>query len=261
MSGEIKGYIHSTESLGTVDGPGLRFVVFMSGCPMRCAYCHNPDTWEPKRGTLMTVREIMRELDSVREFLRGGGLTCTGGEPLMQAEFLAELFAAAKSEGVHTCLDTSGIIWEERDKRPLIDRVLDNTDLVMLDIKHIDPEKHLWLTGKDNAAIKQFAEHIGARGIDLWIRHVLVPGVTDDEPSLRALGHFIGGIRTLRAIDVLPYHTLGRVKYEQLGLPYRLEGVPAATKQQAAEARDIIFGGVKQRIAEAVAAGKRAKKQ
>ena len=139
MSGEIRGYIHSTESLGTVDGPGLRFVVFMSGCPMRCAYCHNPDTWEPKRGTLMTVREIMRELDSVREFLRGGGLTCTGGEPLMQAEFLAELFAAAKSEGVHTCLDTSGIIWEERDKHPLIDRVLDNTDLVMLDIKHIDP--------------------------------------------------------------------------------------------------------------------------
>ena len=259
MSDDPKGYIHSIESLGTVDGPGLRFVVFLSGCPMRCAYCHNPDTWALHRGSQMTVKEIMNELRSVKEFLRGGGLTCTGGEPLMQTEFLAELFAAAKSEGIHTCLDTSGIIWENEDKRAAVGRVLDNTDLVMLDIKHIDPEKHLWLTGKDNTAIKQFAEHIGSRGIDLWIRHVLVPGITDDEPSLRALGHFIGGIRTLRAIDVLPYHTLGQVKYEQLGLPYRLKGVPPATKQQAAAARDIIFGGVKKRIAEDVAAKKRSK--
>jgi pyruvate formate lyase activating enzyme len=251
------GYVHSTESLGTVDGPGLRFVVFLSGCPMRCAYCHNPDTWQEKTGKQMSVSEIMTELNGVREFLRGGGLTCTGGEPLMQAEFVAELFEAAKKQGVHTCLDTSGIMWENDALHGTIDRVLGSTDLVMLDIKHIDPEKHRSLTGKDNAAILRFAEHIAENGIDMWIRHVLVPGVTDDEPSLLALGRFIGGLRTLRAIDVLPYHTLGAAKYEALGLPYRLKGVPPATKEQAAAARDIIFRGLKQRVAEDIRARKK----
>lgn len=251
------GYVHSTESLGTVDGPGLRFVVFLSGCPMRCAYCHNPDTWQEKTGKQMSVSEIMTELNGVREFLRGGGLTCTGGEPLMQAEFVAELFEAAKKQGVHTCLDTSGIMWENDALHGTIDRVLGSTDLVMLDIKHIDPEKHRSLTGKDNAAILRFAEHIAENGIDMWIRHVLVPGVTDDEPSLLALGRFIGGLRTLRAIDVLPYHTLGTAKYEALGLPYRLKDVPPATKQQAAAARDIIFRGLKQRVAEDIRARKK----
>jgi pyruvate formate lyase activating enzyme len=247
---EIKGYIHSVESLGTVDGPGLRFVVFLSGCPMRCAYCHNPDTWQ-KNGKEMTADEIMKQFDSVKEFLRGGGITCTGGEPLMQAEFVAELFAQAKKRGVHTCLDTSGICWtEDTDTAERIDRVLDFTDLVMLDIKHINPEKHKWLTGQDNAGIKRFAEHLSERGIDVWIRHVLVPGITDDETSLTELGEFIGGIRTLKAIDVLPYHTMGIVKYENLGIPYRLKDVPAATKAQAKAAREIIFRGVKKRIAE-----------
>lgn len=243
----VKGSVHSTESLGTVDGPGIRFVVFLSGCPMRCAYCHNPDTWE-FGGNETTVGEIMEQYRAVKEFLRGGGITCTGGEPLMQPEFVAALFEKAKSEGVHTCLDTSGIAWSEGAEEK-IDRVLDSTDLVMLDIKHIDPEKHLWLTGKDNADIKRFAEHLGERGIDVWIRHVLVPGITDDEESLLELGRFIGGISTLRAIDVLPYHTLGTVKYERLGIPYRLKDVPAATKDQAKRARDVIFKGVKQRIA------------
>lgn len=251
---EIKGYIHSTESLGTVDGPGLRFVVFLSGCPMRCAYCHNPDTWQ-RGGTEMTVGEIMKQFNDVKEFLRGGGITCTGGEPLMQAEFVAELFEAAKKQGVHTCLDTSGICWTD-DTAAKIDRVLDFTDLVMLDIKHIDPEKHKWLTAQDNANIKRFAEHLGERGIDVWIRHVLVPTVTDDEESLLELGRFIGGIRSLKAIDVLPYHTMGVVKYRSMGIPYRLEGIPAATKQQAKAARDVIFRGVKQRIAEDIAGRK-----
>lgn len=245
---EIKGYIHSTESLGTVDGPGLRFVVFLSGCPMRCAYCHNPDTWQ-QGGEQMTVGEIMKRFNDVKEFLRGGGITCTGGEPLVQAEFVAELFAAAKKSGVHTCLDTSGICWSEETAEQ-IDRVLDVTDLVMLDIKHIDAEKHKWLTGQDNANIKRFAEHLSERGIDVWIRHVLVPGVTDDEKALLGLGKFIGGIRTLRAIDVLPYHSMGIAKYEKLGIPYRLKDIPAATKAQAKAAREIIFRGVKQRIAE-----------
>jgi pyruvate formate lyase activating enzyme len=205
----------------------------------------------------MSVGEIMTELNGVREFLRGGGLTCTGGEPLMQAEFVAELFEAAKKQGVHTCLDTSGIMWANDALHGAIDRVLGSTDLVMLDIKHIDPEKHKLLTGKDNVAILRFAEHIAEKGIDIWIRHVLVPGVTDDEPSLLRLGRFIGGLGTLRAIDVLPYHTLGVQKYEALGLPYRLKDVPPATKEQAAAARDIIFKGLKQRVAEDIGARKK----
>ncbi|MBP3271084.1 MAG: pyruvate formate lyase-activating protein [Ruminococcus sp.] len=248
---ETIGYIHSVESLGTVDGPGLRFVVFLSGCPMRCAYCHNPDTWDIRKGTPTTVDQLMKQFDNVKEFLRGGGITCTGGEPLVQTEFVTELFTAAKKKGVHTCLDTSGICYtvENREK---IDRLLDVTDLVMLDIKHIDPEKHKQLTAQDNSDIKAFAETLGQRGIDVWIRHVLVPGITDDEESLLALGRFIGGIRSLRALDVLPYHTMGVAKYKEMGIPYRLEGVEPATKQQAAAARDIIFKGIKQRVAEDV---------
>ncbi|MBR1724080.1 MAG: pyruvate formate lyase-activating protein [Ruminococcus sp.] len=257
MSLETLGHIHSTESLGTVDGPGLRFVVFLEGCPMRCAYCHNPDTWDKTAGSVMSVGDIVGQFTEVREFLRGGGITCTGGEPLTQAEFVAELFEEMKRRKVHTCLDTSGITWAQADMRPMIERVLDSTDLVMLDIKHIEPGKHRELTGQDNAAIKDFALHLSGRGIPVWIRHVLVPGVTDDEQSLTDLGRFIAHIRTLKAIDVLPYHTMGVGKYKELGIKYRLEGVPAATKQQAAAARDIIFAGLKQQLREDIAERKR----
>jgi pyruvate formate lyase activating enzyme len=169
----------------------------------------------------------------------------------VQAEFVAKLFETAKKQKVHTCLDTSGICWNEKN-REQIDKVLDFTDLVMLDIKHINPEKHRKLTSQDNTNIKKFAEHLGERNIDVWIRHVLVPTVTDDEESLLELGHFIGGIKTLRAIDVLPYHTMGVAKYETLGIPYPLDGIPPATKAQAKAARDVIFRGVKERIRESV---------
>lgn len=249
MSENCVGYIHSIESLGTVDGPGLRFVVFLSGCPMRCAYCHNPDTWKLKSGRTATVKEIMDEFDSVKEFLRGGGMTCTGGEPLMQAEFAAELFKAAKEKGVHTCLDTSGITYEGKGIEEA-ERVLDFTDLVMLDIKHIDNEKHKWLTGRGNENVKRFAKRLSERGIDIWIRHVLVPTVTDGEDDLFELGRFIGELKTLRAIDVLPYHTMGVSKYGELGIPYRLEGIPQADKKSAVWARNVIFSGVKEKISE-----------
>ncbi len=239
----LSGKIHSIESLGAVDGPGLRFVVFFAGCPMRCAYCHNPDTWSSE-GQTMTAREIIDRLDSVREFLRGGGLTCTGGEPLMQPDFCAELFELAKKEGIHTCLDTSGATWGENTAAG-IDRVLVNTDLVMLDIKHIDPAEHKKLTGFSNEGILRFAQHTSERGIDLRIRHVLVPGITDSREQLFALGKFIGGLKTLRSVEVLPYHTLGVQKYQELGIAYRLKDTPPATKAQAAAARDIIFEGIK----------------
>ncbi len=241
-----KGIIHSIESLGAADGPGLRFVVFFAGCPMRCAYCHNPDTWEMK-GTEMSADEILAQCASVRQFLKGGGITCTGGEPLLQSKFLSVLFEKAKKDGLHTCLDTSGAVWGENTKCD-IDRILDNTDLVMLDIKHIDPIMHKKLTGQDNSQILNFALHLGERGIPVRIRHVLVPGITDDTASLLALGEFIGQIRSLREIEVLPYHTLGVMKYSQLGLDYPLKGLEAATKARAARAKRIIFEGVKQGI-------------
>ena len=167
----MNGRIHSTESFGTVDGPGIRFVVFFQGCPLRCKYCHNPDTWDFSGGIETTAEELMKEYDSYKEFLKSGGITATGGEPLAQPEFLAELFALAKSKGVHTCLDTSAGVFDPAHTEKT-DEVLKNTDLVMLDIKHIDNELHKELTGRGNRNILDFAEHIRDLDIPVWIRHV-----------------------------------------------------------------------------------------
>ncbi|MBQ1663154.1 MAG: radical SAM protein, partial [Clostridia bacterium] len=176
----MTGYIHSTESFGTVDGPGTRFVVFLSGCPMRCLYCHNPDTWERTRGTERTVEDILAEYDGVATLLQGGGITCTGGEPLTQIAFVTELFAAAKARGIDTCLDTSGVTFDPDDVHRLaeFDRLMDVTDLVMLDIKHIDNEEHRKLTGQPNTNILAFLSYLAERGTPVWIRHVVVPGIT-----------------------------------------------------------------------------------
>ena len=243
----MKGYVHSTESFGTVDGPGVRFVVFLQGCPMRCLYCHNPDTWQIGKGELREAGELIDELLALKEFLKGGGLTVTGGEPLVQLDFVTELFTLAKKHSIHICLDTSGITFDP-DNTEKIDKLLSLTDLVMLDIKHIDPARHKALTGQDNKNILAFAEHISIMGVPIWIRHVVVPNVTDDEHYLYELGHFIGGLRTLKALDVLPYHTMAKVKYDKLGLSYPLGDIPPATKEQAAHARDIIMNGLKDRL-------------
>lgn len=241
------GFIHSTESFGTVDGPGIRFVVFMQGCPMRCLYCHNPDTWEIGRGDLRSADDLLNEYDGVKEFLKGGGLTVSGGEPLVQLDFVTELFEKAKAKGIHTCLDTSGISFTpEHPER--FERLLKSTDLVMLDIKHIDDMRHRQLTGHSNERVLAFAKFVSKQGVDIWIRHVLVPTVTNNDVYLRALGRFIAGLKTLKALDVLPYHTMAKEKYEQLGLNYKLGDTPAATKQQAAHARDIIMQGLKEQL-------------
>lgn len=240
----MKGYIHSTESFGTVDGPGVRFVVFFQGCPMRCLYCHNPDTWSFSGGREVTAREIMDEYESYREFLRSGGITATGGEPLAQADFLAELFGLAKSMGVHTCLDTSGAVFDPNSHEK-IDRVLDFTDLVMLDIKHIDSNDHKRLTGHGNENILAFAEHLYDRKIPLWVRHVVVQGITDDEDSLLRLGEYLSRLGNLKALDILPYHDMGRVKYEQLGIPYPLGDTPPLAKEDAVRAKNTVMNGIK----------------
>ena len=244
----MTGYVHSVESFGTLDGPGIRFVVFLQGCPLRCLYCHNPDTWEAKKGTETDAETLLAQYRKNRMFYTGGGLTVTGGEPLLQLDFLIGLFTLAKAEGIHTCLDTSGACYRPDDAAyaAQIDKLLDVTDLVMLDIKHIDPEAHHRLTGMDNERVLRFAEHLDRRSVVTWVRHTVVEGYTDDPEALQALGRFIGKLSCVKALDVLPYHTLGAAKYRELGLRYPLEGVAPLEKTAAQIAKSHIMSGIKE---------------
>ena len=239
----MNGFVHSTESFGTVDGPGVRFVVFLQGCPMRCQYCHNPDTWKMNTGAVRSAQSLIQEYERNAAFYKKGGITVTGGEALMQIDFLLELFRLAKQKNIHTCLDTSGVTYRpgESSYNEKLDELMKVTDLVMLDIKHIDPEGHKTLTGHDNAGILAFAKYLEEKNVPVWIRHVVVPGITDDESLLARLGTFLGTLSNIKALDVLPYHIMGITKYEQLGMAYPLENVPPATKDQAANAKKIIL--------------------
>lgn len=245
----MQGRVHSIESFGTVDGPGTRFVVFLQGCPMRCAYCHNPDTWPMDGGTLMSPEEIFAQYERNKGFYKGGGITVTGGEPLMQIDFLIDFFTIAKKEQVHTCIDTSGIAYKPQNTELIqkLDRLMALTDLVMMDIKHIDPEKHKELTAQPNEDILAFIAYLDKKNVDMWIRHVIVPGITDDDNYLFQLGYFIGQFHNVKALDVLPYHTMGAVKYESLGIPYKLKDVPAMDKDIAIEKKKAILDGIKKR--------------
>ena len=239
----MNGFVHSTESFGTVDGPGVRFVIFLQGCPMRCQYCHNPDTWKMNTGAVRSAQSLIQEYERNKAFYAKGGITVTGGEALMQIDFLLELFTLAKQKNIHTCLDTSGITYRPGNSsyNEKLDALMKVTDLVMLDIKHIDPEGHKALTGHDNAGILAFARYLEEKNVPVWIRHVVVPGITDEEGQLTRLGSFLGTLSNVKALDVLPYHIMGVTKYEQLNIPYPLDGVPPATKDQAAKAKKIIL--------------------
>lgn len=218
------GYIHSFESFGTVDGPGIRFVVFMQGCPMRCLYCHNPDTWQLKAGKTYTAEEVAKNALRYKSyFTGGGGVTVSGGEPLMQIDFVTELFTLLKAEGVHTALDTSGITFtpENREK---FDKLLKVCDLVLLDIKHIDDESHKKVTAQSNKNIMAFARYLSDMGKPVWIRHVLVPNLTDDDGALHRLGEFISTLTNVERVEVLPYHSMGENKYGQMNMDYPLKG-------------------------------------
>lgn len=240
----MKGRIHSIETLGTVDGPGVRFVLFMQGCPMRCLYCHNPDTWDTGGGTIVDTDEILQKYEGCRNFLKNGGLTVTGGEPLLQIEFVTELFMKAKQRGIHTCLDTSGIVFN-KDRTEDFDNLIKYTDLVLLDIKHIDTDAHKNLTGHANTNVLNFAKYLDANNIPMWIRHVVVRGITLDRDMLIKLGEFIGGLKNVQALEVLPYHDMGKFKYEVLKIPYPLDKTPVTTAKEAAEARKLIVEGIK----------------
>ncbi len=244
MTEQIYGNIHSIETCGTVDGPGIRFVVFTQGCPMRCQYCHNPDSWTTEQNKKLSVDEILQKYDGVKEFLRNGGLTVTGGEPLMQIDFVTALFKAAKQKQIHTALDTSGVLFNRKNTSK-IDELLKYTDLVMLDIKHIDDAEHKKLTGMSNVNILDFAKYLSEKNMPMWIRHVVVPNITDKDEYLEKLGAFLATLKTVQALDVLPYHDMAIPKYESLGLDYPLKGVPPLTKQEAIRARDVILKAMK----------------
>lgn len=241
------GRIHSIETFGTVDGPGVRFVVFFQGCPMRCQYCHNPDTWAADGGQEMSAEDILARMERNRSFYRTGGITATGGEPMLQMEFLTELFTRAKEKGIHTCLDTSGILFPGKSERAVqpdamaqFAGLMEVTELVMLDIKHIDDESHRRLTGQSNQRVLEFARYLDDIGKPVWIRHVVVPGITFDRGELAALGRFLGTLSNVEKLEVLPYHAMGKVKYENLGMEYVLKDTPQLTKAEAQEAERMI---------------------
>ncbi len=242
----MTGRIHSFESFGTVDGPGIRYVVFLQGCPLRCQYCHNPDTWGAGGKEYSPEQVVSQALRYKNYFGEMGGVTVTGGEPLLQIDFVIELFQALKVKGVHTCVDTSGIVFREEDEKCVEKhkKLLEVADLFLLDIKHIDEEKCKALTGQSNKNTLAFAKFLSDNQKPIWIRQVLVPELTDGEEDLKKTRAFIDGLQSVERVEVLPYHTMGAVKYEKLGVPYPLEGVQAPSKEKVAFAKRILTEGI-----------------
>ena len=229
----MEGYVHSVETFGLVDGPGVRYVIFLQGCHLRCRYCHNPETWSCGKGEIYRPEENAEGMN--------GGITLSGGEPLLQMEFATEFFRLAKGKEVHTALDTAGEPYsEEKAFQNQFERLMEVTDLFLLDLKEIDPEKHRALTGKDNVNILQMARRLSERGKELWIRHVLVPGLTDDPEGLKRLRDFIGELKTVTRVEVLPYHTLGLFKWEKLGIPYTLKDFKTPSSEEIAAAEELL---------------------
>ncbi len=236
------GRVHSLESFGSADGPGVRYVIFLSGCHMRCQFCHNPDTWDLRAGREYTASELIQTALRYRSYWGSeGGITVSGGEPLLQIDFLLELFSEAKKKDIHTTLDTSGNPFTREE--PFFSKwkeLMEVTDLVLLDIKHIDEEGHRILTGQSGENIKEMARLMSDLGQPMWIRHVLVPERNDKDEYLHALAAFIRELRTVERVEVLPYHTLGVFKWENLGVPYPLEGIDPPSPERVAHAKQIL---------------------
>lgn len=233
----ITGRIHSFETFGTLDGPGIRFVIFMQGCPLQCIYCHNRDTWEPQGGREYTVDEVMKEISKYTSYMTysGGGITVSGGEPLLQCSFVAVLFKRCREIGIHTALDTSGFTNLDN-----LCGLLSYTSLVLLDIKHACEEPHKIITGVGREKAAGFARLLSDMNIPVWIRYVLVPGYTDSEADLKAAAHFIKSLRNIQKIEVLPYHSMGSFKWEQSGFSYPLQGVPSPSEESIEKARRLL---------------------
>lgn len=236
------GRIHSIESFGSADGPGVRFIIFLQGCHMRCKYCHNPDTWALSGGKEQTADEVLQMALRYRKYWgKNGGITVSGGEALLQMDFVIELFEKAKEQGVHTTLDTSGNPFsKEPEFFHRFQRLMEVTDLFLLDIKHIDGDAHKEITGHTNRNILDMAVCLSDNGKDMWIRHVLVPGYTDKEGDLQRLSAFVKTLKTVKRFEVLPYHTLGVFKWGNLGIPYSLKDVQPPTKEEVERANEIL---------------------
>ena len=237
-----KGFVHSVESFGSVDGPGIRFLIFLQGCPMRCQFCHNPDSWKTGIGEERTADELLDQAERFRAYWGdNGGITVSGGEALLQIDFLLELFEKAKQRGIGTCLDTSAQLFTR--KSPFFEkfeRLMELTDTVLLDIKHIDDEEHRKLTRHSNANILDCARYLSEIDKPVWIRHVLIPGITDKDEYLVRLRDFLSTLHNIERIEVLPYHTLGVYKYEKLGIDYCLKDVQPPAAERVANANDIL---------------------
>lgn len=238
------GFIHSIETFGTVDGPGIRLVVFLQGCPMRCLYCHNPDTWAPKKGNCMTVEEILEIYEKNKSFYQNGGITVTGGEPLMQLAFVTELFQAAKAKNIHTCLDTSGILYREQQSEAY-KKLFSYTDLILLDIKHSIPEEHKKLTGHLLSPVLYFLKSSETAKVPVVIRHVIVKGFTNSKEELDGIGKLLASYKNIKGLEVLPYHNMGEQKYLELNMEYPLKGMENLSKEEAQKARSYILESYK----------------
>lgn len=239
------GYIHSTESFGSVDGPGVRFIIFVTGCPLRCQFCHNPDTWKMTDGEKTEVDALVKKALRCKPYWKnGGGVTVSGGEPLMQIDFLIELFKELKKEGVHTTIDTSGAPFTREE--PFFSRfkeLMEYTDLLLVDIKHIDNEKHIELTERPNGNILDMMRYLSDIKKPIWIRHVLVPGISDNDEYLIKTREFIDTLDNVERVEVLPYHTLGVSKWEQLGYEYKLKDVERPTEERIVNANKLLKTG------------------
>lgn len=243
----MDGKIHSIETFGLVDGPGVRYVLFLQGCNMRCKYCHNPETWSFDDAKFtVSAKDAFNKAYKYKNYWKkngkpNGGITVSGGEPLLQIDFVTEFFKFAKEKGVHTTLDSSGSAFtREEPFFSKFNELLKYTDLVMLDIKHIDDEEHRKLTGHTNKNILDCARYLSEQGIPMWIRHVLVPGITDNDEYLKKTREFIDTLDTVMKVEVLPYHTLGEYKWKELGIPYKLEGVEPPTEERIQNAKKIL---------------------
>lgn len=239
----MQGYIHQFESFGCVDGPGARFVIFFSGCPMRCKFCHNPDTWDMKKGgTLWEASDVIKEALSCRSYWgKKGGITASGGEPLSQIDFLLELFTLAKKKKINTCIDTSGAPFTREGKWfETFNKLMEVTDLLLMDIKHINEEEHIKLTGHSGKNIKDMFYYLDEIKKPIWIRHVLTPGITDNDEYLKQTRDFIRTLHNVQRVEILPYHGLGAVKYKDLGIDYVLKDTPSPTEERVKNAQKIL---------------------
>lgn len=235
---ELRGSIHSFESFGTVDGPGIRYVIFLQGCPLRCKFCHNPDTWEiGKINKSFTPEEVLNEVLKYKRFFgKNGGVTITGGEPLVQTDFVLEFFKLCKENSIKTALDTSGFIFNN-----MVKEILKYTDLVLLDIKCIDEKIYKDLTGVELKNTLEFLNYLKEINKSVWVRHVVVPTITDNDKLLKKLANYLKDFKNVEKVEILPYHTLGIFKYKNLGIDYPLEGIEPLSEERTKNAKDIFI--------------------